>query len=283
MASQSSSLAQERSPAQSEPGAGLPVHYGDPRPLSSQTHAKWRLKQGGPDFAAQAPFVPIVAGELAAAARHYPIVFAAGDGQPIAMLGLERRNLFVEEGRWAADAYMPAYIRRYPFGFIGPVDSDRFVLAIDAGSDRVVQDGEEGTPLFEDGEPSDLTRRALAFCEAFQGEAAATRAFAEALAAQDLLIDRRADATLPDGRKFGLEGFKIVDREKFADLPDEIVLDWHRRGYLAWVNFHLASLDRFEVLLQRQSALIAVTPKSQENVSPPARRESSAVEKKAAS
>lgn len=267
MASQSPAAAQDQSPAQSEPGPGLALHYSDPRPLSSKTHAAWRLKQGGPDFAADTPYVPIVVGELAAAARNYPIVFAAGDAQPITMLGLERRNLFIEDGRWAADAYMPAYVRRYPFGFISAVDSDRFVLAIDAGSDRIVQEGGEGTPLFEEGEPSELTRRALAFCEAFQGEAAATRAFAEALREQDLLIGRRADATLPDGRKFGFEGFQIVDREKFANLPDDIVADWHRQGYLAWINFHLTSLERFEVLLRRQSALLSVTPESPANAS----------------
>lgn len=245
----------------------LPIFYRDPRPLSANLHAKWRLKQGDLSFAADAPYVPIVVGELAAAARSYPIVFAAGDAQPIAVLGLERRNLFVEEGRWASDAYIPAYVRRYPFGFIATADPDRFVLAIDAGSDRVVQEGDDGTPLFQDGEPSELTKRALAFCDAFQGEAAATHAFAKALRAQDLLIDRRADATLPDGRKLGLDGFQVVDREKFSKLSDGVVTDWHNNGYLAWVYSHLASLECFQVLLRRQSALLPVTPESQSDAS----------------
>lgn len=245
--------------------AGLPLFYREPILLTSQAHAAWRLKEGDAAFAAEAPYVPIVVGELAAASRNYPIVFAASGAQPIAVLGLERRNLFVDQGRWTEDAYVPAYVRRYPFGFVATTSPEGFALAIDAGADRVAASGEEGAPLFEDGKPSPLTRQALAFCDAFQTEAAATRAFAEALKAQDLLIDRRADATLPDGRKLGLEGFQIVDAEKFSALADEIVLDWHRRGWLALVLFHLASLERFSDLLARQGRAQPVAAISQQD------------------
>lgn len=231
----------------------LPLFYRDPQPLSSKVHANWRLKDGDAGFAAEAPYVPIVVGELAAAARCYPVVFAAGDAQPTAVLGLERRNLFVEDGCWALDSYVPAYVRRYPFGFIATTNPDGFALAIDAASDRVVKGGDEGIRLFEDGEPAELTKQALAFCDAFRADANATRAFADALKASDLLIERRADATLPDGRKLGLEGFQVVDAEKFAKLDAGTIADWHGNGWLALVHFHLASLERFQSLLHRQA------------------------------
>lgn len=251
------------SPSGETAPTGLPLFYREPQPLNSSVHSDWRLKEGDASFAADAPYVPIVIGELASASRDYPIVFAAGDAQPIAVLGLERRNLFVEDGRWVKDAYIPAYVRRYPFGFIATVNPDGFALAIDAGSDRVVQSAEEGAALFEDGKPSALTRQALAFCDAFGREADATRLFATALREKDLLIDRRADATLPDGRKLGLDGFQIVDAEKFAKLDDETILAWHRQGLLALVHFHLASLERFSNLLHRQAVAVAVAPESQ--------------------
>lgn len=242
---------------------GQPPFYRDPQLLNSNTHADWRLRSGDAGFAADAPYLPIVIGEFAAAARDYPIVFAAGDAQPVVVLGLERSNLFVADGRWAPDAYVPAYVRRYPFGFIATVNPDGFALAIDAGSERVVQSGDEGAALFEDGKPSELTKQALSFCDAFGREADATRLFATALREKDLLIDRRADATLPDGRKLGLDGFQIVDAEKFAKLDDETVLAWHRQGLLALVHFHLASLERFSNLLNRQAVATAVAPASQ--------------------
>jgi len=218
------------SPTPDPSAPSLPLFYRDPQPLSSNAHAAWRLRDGDAGFAAEAPYVPIVIGELVAAARSYPVVFAAGD------------------------AYVPAYVRRYPFGFIATVNPDGFALAIDAGSDRVVQSGSEGASLFDDGKPSALTGQALAFCDAFQADAAATRAFAEALKAHDLLIDRRADATLPDGRTLGLDGFQIVDADRFGGLTDDVVIDWHRKGWLPLVHFHLASLERFQALLVRHAS-----------------------------
>lgn len=242
-----------------------PLFYKEPQLLHSQVHSEWRLKDGDAAFAAETPYVPILVGELSAAARNYPIVFAGDDAQPLAVLGLGKRNLFVKDGAWREDSYVPAYVRRYPFAFVATSDPDGFALAIDAGSQRVADGGEEGIPLFEDGGPSDVTHKALEFCGAFQNDIAATRAFADALKAQDLLIDRRADATLPDGRKLGLDGFQVIDAEKLSKLPDEIVLAWHSNSYLAWAYFHLASLDRFQSLLRLQ----ADTPKSHADGSSP--------------
>lgn len=235
----------------------LPLFYKALQPLHAQIHADWRLKSGDASFADETPFVPVVVSEIAAAARSYPIVFAADGAQPVAVLGLERRNLFVEDGRWAVEAYVPAYVRRYPFTFVTQPGLDGFSLAIDSGSDRVAQGGSEGAALFENGEPSALTRQALEFCTAFGRDAQLTALFTTALKEKDLLIDRRADATLPDGRKLGLDGFQIVDAEKFAALDDETVIAWHRQGLLALVHHHLASLDRFRALLDRQALLSA--------------------------
>lgn len=240
--------------SQSQRGPQLPLFYREPQPLSSQIHADWRLKEGDAGFTKDTPYVPIVVREFAAASRNYPIVFAAGDAAPLAILGLERANLFVDAGRWVEDAYVPAYVRRYPFGFGATTDPEGFALMIDAGSDRIGKVGDDGAALFVDGQPSSLTQQALAFCDAFQADARSTAAFSAALRANELLTERRADATLPNGRKLGLNGFEIVDAEKFAALEDTTIAAWHRSGWLALVHFHLASLDRFSVLLARQGA-----------------------------
>lgn len=231
----------------------LPLFYREPHLLHSEANASWRLKEGDMSFAASTAFVPIVVGELAAAARDYPIVFAAGNSAPIAVLGLENANLFLSGGTWQADAYVPAYVRRYPFGFVETENPKGFALAIDAGSDRVAQTGEDGAALFEDGKPSALTQQALRFCDAFQGETKATADFVKALAASGMLIDRRADATLPDGRKFGIEGFQIVDATKLRHLDGPTIVEWHNKGWLALIHFHLQSLERFPDLLDRQT------------------------------
>jgi len=229
-----------------------PLFYRELVPLSAEAHAAWRLKDGDAAFVEDAAYAPLLCGELAAASRDCPVVFAAGEAAPIAILGLERRNLFVADGRWAPRVHVPAYVRRHPFGLLAVTDTDDFILAIDAGADRVVRSGEYGAPLFENGEPSALTLQALAFCDAFKSEAVATAAFSRALLNKELLIDRRAEITLPEGRKLGLDGFQIVDRDKFQELDADTLVAWHGKGWLALVHFHLASLERFSDLLALQ-------------------------------
>jgi len=250
------------SPASPAPQPRLPLFYRDPRPLSSVEHAQWRLLPGDLGFAAETPFVPILLGELAEAARHYPIVFAATDAFPIALLGLDRTNLYVQAGRWEEGAYVPAYVRRYPFGVI-QIEPEQFMLAVDAASERLARAGEAGVALFQDGAPSDETRSAMTFCEAFQAEGMQCEAFGVALRAHDLLVDQRVDATLADGRPLAMQGFQIVDAERFHRLPEAVMLDWQSRGWLRLIIHHLASLDRFERLLARQNRLeapVAIEP-----------------------
>lgn len=240
----------------------LPLFYRSIEMLHSTAHAGWRLKDGDASFAAQAAFVPIVASEIAAAARNYPVVFAGDNAQPLAIVGFEERNLFVADGLWERDTYVPAYVRRYPFVFVLTGTPEGSALAIDSGSDRIARAGEDGVALFEDGNPSALTKQALEFCAAFGRDAELTALFTAALTEKELLIDRRADATLPDGRKLGIDGFQIVDGEKFAALDDATIAAWHRQGILPLVHHHLASLDRFRALLDRQAALVAVAQSS---------------------
>ncbi|MCC7634407.1 SapC family protein [Stenotrophomonas rhizophila] len=234
------------------PAAGTPPLYRTPVLLSPREHAHWRLLPGDAGFAAASHAVPLVVGEFAAAARDYPLVFVGAEAAPVAVLGLQaEHNRFVVADQWQQGAYVPAYVRRYPFVFARIADPDGYALAIDADAPMLRTDGEDGLPLFDpDGQPSALTRQALQFCEAFTGDANASRAFSAALVAAGVLVERQADIVHPDGHHTSLLGFQVVDAERFTALPDATVLAWHRQGWLALVHFHLASLARFPDLLK---------------------------------
>jgi len=243
-----------------EPSSALPLFYSAPVPLSSSWHGAWRLLPGGAGFAADASAIPLVATDFPGASRSYPILFTQDVISAVALVGLEQHNLFVDGDAWAEGAYVPAYVRRYPFVLIEAVDKGGFQLAIDATSSLVARSGDEGALLFVDGEPSDVTRRALDFCRAFNEDHERVRAFCQALADEALLVDRQANVTLPNGRTLGVGGFQVVDPERFAQLGEETIVDWHRKGWLALVHFHLASLERFQSLLARQAARGGGTP-----------------------
>jgi hypothetical protein len=215
---------------------------------------------GGAEFAAQATAIPLVVTDFVAVSRHYPILFTAGVPSPVALVGLERVNLFVEDGRWVEGAYVPAYVRRYPFVLAEANDKSGFALAVDQASALIAKEGEAGEALFEGDQPAAVTKRALEYCRLFNVDFEQTRAFAQALADAQLLVERKADVTLPGGRKLGVAGFQVIDPEVFGRLPEETVVDWHRKGWLALIHFHLASLERFADLLTRQSRREAAGP-----------------------
>lgn len=245
--------AETNSQAAPAPATG-PLFYRQTVPLSAEAHAKWRLLPESAGFAAETNSIPVVAGEFGSIAQHYPILFTGKDAVPLAALGLAQKNLFINNGIWAAEAYVPAYVRRYPFVFIQTEEPDNYVLGVDAASAHINQGtSEEGLPLFEDGKATELVNTALRFCGDFTREHELTRTFSAALIEQDLLVDRSIDVTLAEGNKLSVNGFRVVDVEKFSKLPDDLVVAWHRNGYLALVHHHLSSLARFSALVQRQS------------------------------
>jgi hypothetical protein len=238
------------------PAPGQLLFYQRPEALTAEQHGTLRLKKDGDfTFAKATNSVAITSTEFVAAMRSYPIVFAAQGANPLVVLGLEQTNQFVDEtGHWRIGDYVPAYIRRYPFVFIAHPDSKQFVLGIDRACSFVVEGDGNARPLFEDGKPSEATQQALAFCGAFQTDHGFTAAFGQALEEQKLLIENQAQAKLPKGRQMNLQGFRVVDRQKFANLPDAVVIDWHKKGWLALVHYHLASLERFQHLLELTGA-----------------------------
>lgn len=234
-----------------ERGQGTwPLFYRQPELLDAQAHASWRVKPAGVEFAAAVNSVPVMLGEFSAAARHYPLVFAGPERMPVAVLGLGHRNLFVKDGTWRADTYVPAYVRRYPFVFAEVGSPGQHALAIDAQAPMLARQGDEGTLLFEEGTPSELTRQALRFCDAFTRESAATREFVALLEREKLLVERTANIRLPDGGLSTLGGFAVVSAEAFSMLPEALVIEWHRSKRLEQVHAHLLSLARFPDLME---------------------------------
>jgi len=230
------------------PTAGaLPLFYKDPQPVNSQRHAKAGIKESHDfRFARDTNSVPLGADELFVALASYPIVFTQTDPPvPAAVLGVGGdRNAFVdEEGRWRANTYIPAYIRRYPFIFATGPDKQLY-LAIDEAADSFSPRG--GKRLFEDAAPSKITQQARDFCQAFQGQLQIAQALGAALQGAGVLEPKRIDIQRTDGASVSLDGFQVVDEARFDALPDEVFLEWRRSRLLGLVYAHLMSMRRWQ-------------------------------------
>lgn len=232
----------------------LPLFYKSPRVLTPAAHGNCSLRASNDfRFAADTNAIPLVAEEIALAARHYPVVFSdEATPHPVAILGLRgQRNLFVDsDGRWRAGSYVPAYVRRYPFIFLENESRAELTLCVDEAADAFGE-GQEN-PLFDAaGEATAFTRGVLGFCRDYHAQHLLAAELGRMLAQTDLLIEHRADVTLNDGQCLSLSGFKVIDSKRFDQLPDETFLAWRHKGWLPLIYSHFFSIGAWSALIDR--------------------------------
>lgn len=226
--------------------------FGRLRALDRIVHQSLRIdRQAGYGFARSLLMVPLTLSDFAPAARDYPIVFVGSPAQPFALLGLRRqRNLLVgDDGHWLKGRYVPNHLRSYPFGY-AETQGSHIVVCIDEAADHFSPSRQHGSEaLFTDGQPSPLVNEMLDYLTRLHLEVQQMAGFAAAVAEAQLLIERKAEVTLADGERLGMDGFLVVDEAKFNALPDKTFLDWRRRGWLAAIYFHLQSMANFANLV----------------------------------
>ncbi len=234
-----------------KPAEALPMFYAAPRPLDRVKDATMKISRPSHfRFAATTNAIPLLVDEFPMASAYYPIVFAAGPSPvPAAVVGLKNdNNLFLDQdGRWLNGAYLPAYVRRYPFILMDDPEQKQFVLCVDDKSDMLTEKGEY--TLFDNGQPSEFTKSAMEFCAALRQQGDATDEFVAALREHNLLMPNDAQIDLRDGTKLQLSGFLVIDPQKFDALPDNIVLQWRKKGWLGLVYAQLLSSHRWQNLV----------------------------------
>lgn len=244
-------------PASPAPDPRFPLFYRSLTPIDAARHAGKSLKRRlGFDFARTSHAVLLNGSEFEAAARDYPIVFTPSPAAAaLSVVGVRRdRNLFVDaNGDWQPGTYIPAYIRRYPFIFHESADKQQYTLCIDETS-GALEDGND-RPLFgRDSKPTPIVQEALKFCAAFQRDYTNTHEFVEQLSERGLLIPNQAEITLNSGEKLAVTGFHVIDRDRFAGLPDSAFLEWRRKGWLPWVFAHFISHGNWSALVDLAGA-----------------------------
>ncbi|MGX8010559.1 SapC family protein [Mesorhizobium sp. ORM8.1] len=255
----------EDAPAAGAASNAMPLFYGKPEALNPIRHGSLGLTARADfGFARTAHAIPVMASEMPAAMRSYPIVFIGPTKAPVIITGLRlNENLFVDaDGRWTEPHYIPAYVRRYPFILADETaTSGRLTLCVDRGSDRVVDqiaapfrdDGGKIALFFEGTEPSEATKQALAFCSQFQNDFNATRAMVEKIDAHGLFAPRQSKVTLEGGEILNLTDFQVIDEQALNKLGDEAFLDLRKSGALALIYCHLASSNSWSSLVFQAS------------------------------
>ncbi len=238
------------------PVSGNVLFYTSPEPVNVEQHANLGLNPSPTPFkfVAQSNLIPLTVSEFASCALSYPIIFLGEQKMPLAVMGLSSNdNLFVEaDGTFRADAYVPAFVRRYPFVFANDEQAERMILCIDRGSDQVVDGGE--VRLFEDGKPTPYLEQCLKFCQDFETERQRTDNFVKLLTDLDLFDTRDAVFTPrnPDGspgEPQKIADYFAVSEEKLRKLSPEKMVELRDNGALHQIYAHLISLYGWDRLV----------------------------------
>lgn len=247
----------------SVPASQLPLFYKSIVPLSTQFHPHHGLvRQDELNFTRATHAIPVTVDEFAIAQRHYPIVFGVGENPaPLALLSLiDGLNLFVDDaGRWQDGAYLPAFVRRYPFMLakLGP-DATELSLCFDDTAGIVTAQGED--KLFDGEAKTPTTDRILDFCGQFEQAIARTRGFMDELTKLDLLTDGEVTIQQPGGDPAVYRGFRMIAEERLHALRGDQARKMVQNGMMGLVYAHLFSLAHITGLYERERARATVVP-----------------------
>ena len=208
--------------------------------------------------------MPLSLSEFEPACRDYPIVFVTNDGgrtfNAVVVLGMQvKQNLFIlSDGMWDRRAYLPAYVRRYPFCM------SRVTVDGEPQKERIVcvEEGalhDSGTPLYDaDGQalPQWTVLEKLIFD--YEQDLVRCESLCELLAEFNLLEPFTMKAEV-DGFTMQLDGMHRVARASLEALPAGDLRRVMAAGAMEKIYSHLLSLDNFRRLLNRRS-FFAIKP-----------------------
>ncbi|MDR2215026.1 MAG: SapC family protein, partial [Nevskiaceae bacterium] len=207
-------------------------------------------------FAKTGYAIPLTVVEFTRMAATAPIIFVGDDKVPIAAMGLNAgQNLFIrDDGTFESWAYIPAYIRRYPFVFAEDAANKQLVLCIDRAAEFITDEGYDRAFFEASGEPTEYTRNCLEFCNNFEGERQRTSNFVQLLKDLDLFekktatfTPRKADGT--QGESQMLAEYFGVSEEKLRKLPADKLAELRDNDALSAIYAHLHSLFGWDRLV----------------------------------
>jgi hypothetical protein len=236
---------------------GTPPGYRDLVPFDRERHRQRGVAPHAARFAVHLGFIYLDAIEIVRASRSLPVVFsrdADGELVPGAQTGVEPRcNLFVDTaGDWDPAVYCPAFVRRYPF-YVARVPGNvpaRHVIYVDeaglsAASPALLDASGEPT---SDWEPirSQLHESTVARAQ--------TVAFCAGLEELGVLEEFAAEFHPYTVEPRRLGNLFRVNEDRLRALEPAVVADLLRKGWLARIFAHLASLENYGALIDRYAA-----------------------------
>lgn len=197
-----------------------------------------------------ANLVPLVADEFIYAAVNFPIVFVkdpmTGEFRSAGLVGLEKGENLIFNGKSTLSTYIPASVYRYPFSAVVDERSGNLSLCLDMDSKLVSDKGER---LFNKlGEPTEFTIRKINDLSKLMGQEVNTYKFIDFLFRKGLIEPVELKINLADDQSV-LGGLYRVSQKALNELDDETILFIQRNNYFGLIHAHLLSFGHVQRLI----------------------------------
>ena len=245
-----------------------PLGYEQVTPLLKKHKVRLPRAEETPAIFHRLHVMPLSLSEFEPACRDYPIVFVSSDGgttfNAVLVLGMQvMQNLFIlTDGTWDRRAYLPAYVRRYPFCMSrvtvdGKPQKERIVCIEESALN------DSGEPLY-DGNGEALAQWMVLekLILDYEQDFVRCESMCQLLAELKLLEPFTMKAEV-DGFTMQLEGMHRVARATLEALPAEQLRRLMSAGAMEKIYSHLLSLENFRRLLNRRSFFAIKPPKRQ--------------------
>lgn len=227
-----------------------PLFYSNPVPLDRNVHRSLKTGSLNADygFARSAHFVPALIDEFSPASREMPIVFlpTGKTYSPVFMMGLRAgENRLMKEDGTLTSAYVPAYLRRYPF-ILGEEEGRDPVMCID-GENTVLSE-ENGDALFdEEGQATPVLDGVVELTTNYYEAGKRTEAFVGVLEELGLFRQITIESRVESDPQT-IHGLVAIDEDKLYELSDEAFLTLRNQRLLGPIFAHFFSLSQIDRL-----------------------------------
>lgn len=226
--------------------------------LNSVTHGHLKVRTDyGADLGYAVSNVPVITAELPRLVCHYPVLLGknpeTGQFFLSILLGFEGgENLFLDPDKGWAARYLPLQIERLGFHLGKGDEPDSIALAIEEGHPRFSDS--VGDNLFTaDSQLAQATERMTSvMVTLFQGQAE-TDGFVSELARLELIESTRIQFSLPDGKRFDVEGIYTVSKEKLANLSGSELEAFWKTGHAERAHMMVASLGHLGSMIDEKA------------------------------
>ena len=172
-------------------------------------------------------------------------------------LSPNRNMLVAPDGRWLG-AYVPAFLRSYPFALVPKQGTDQSVLCVDTDSGLVVEGNAAGEDFVgPDGNISPALKKALDFLNALERSRRATDVAVTALAAAGVIQPWPIKLKAEQGDR-AITGLYRIDEVALNALTDDVFLKLRKASALPIAYAQMLSMGQlgmFEHLARLQAQL----------------------------